>query len=43
MKKYDTVFHFTSEINLLKLQKYERENIEEAINNFFKIKETKYS
>ncbi|PPR40806.1 MAG: hypothetical protein CFH22_01303 [Alphaproteobacteria bacterium MarineAlpha5_Bin12] len=38
IKKYDTIFHFTSEINLLKLQKYERENIEEAINNFFRIK-----
>ncbi len=38
IKKYDTIFHFTSEINALKLQKYERENIEESINNFFKIK-----
>ena len=41
MKKYDSLFHLTLEIDPLIKQKYVRSNIEKEIKNFFKIKDTK--
>ena len=35
IKKYDTVFHLTLEINELVYQKYNRQNIEQLITNYF--------
>jgi len=37
INEYKNLFHFTSEIESLKLQKYQRENIELNINNFFNV------
>ena len=37
MQNYEKIFHFSSEINSLKLQKYQRENIEEKITKFFNV------
>ena len=37
INKYDSLFHFTLEIDALKKQKYIRSNIEEEIKNYFKI------
>ena len=37
VNEYDGLFHFTSEINELKLQKYQRANIEECIINYFNV------
>ena len=37
IKKYDTVFHLTLEINELAHQKYNRQNIEQLITNYFSI------
>ena len=36
-KLYDTIFHFTLEINQLKFQKYIRSNIERSITSYFKV------
>ena len=38
INQYDALFHFTTEIDSLKFQKYERENIEKCVNNYFNIK-----
>ena len=37
INEYDGLFHFTSEIKELKLQKYQRTNIEECIINYFNV------
>ena len=37
VNEYDGLFHFTSEIKELKLQKYQRANIEECIINYFNV------
>ena len=37
MNEYKNLFHFTSEIESLKLQKYQRKNIELNINKFFNV------
>jgi len=37
INKYETLFHFTLEIEALKIQKYIRSNIENEIKSFFKI------
>ena len=37
LQKYDTIFHFSLEIKSIKNQKYIRSDIEENINNYFKI------
>jgi len=38
LNQYDSMFHFTLEIEKLKLQKYKRSNIEKEILNFFEAK-----
>ena len=37
LKKYDTIFHVTLEIDALKFQKYKRSNIAKEICNYFKV------
>ena len=37
VKSFDTTFHFTLEINQLKFQKYNRQDIEELITNYFNV------
>ena len=39
--KYDTIFHFTLEINELKLQKYIRSDIESVITKYFSVKKNR--
>lgn len=38
LNKYDTIFHFTLEIDKLKLQKYNRQNIELSVVDYFNTK-----
>lgn len=42
LKKYDTIFHLTLEIEALKYQKYSRSNIVSEICKFFKVKKKNY-
>lgn len=42
IKKYDTVFHITLEIEALKFQKYNRSNISQEICNYFNVKMLKF-
>ena len=35
IKKYETIFHLTLEIKELSFQKYDRQNIEQIVTNFF--------
>ena len=38
LNKFETTFHFSSELKVIKNQKYQRSDIEKEIGNFFKIK-----
>ena len=42
IKEYDTIFHLTLEIVELTYQKYNRQNIEELITNFFNVNKFRY-